>query len=357
MSNGFFVRIYFVVFAYWPSCCKRKVLRKMRIIEVLSALALILTLHIPVIAQELKPRKELSGHSDEIMVLSVRSDGKALASGGADGSILFWDTDDYKIIRSVRAHNPFPTRSIVFSKDGKVLVSCGDDKTIKFWDAANGASIKSIDTSEVITCIRTSPDGKLLACGTMSGNVVFFDMKTRMRIKTLREHKGLVSSLAFDNKGAIMASCSWDRSIKTWDATKILMNKDLALEKRSLLVVRLSPDGKVLASAGDDREIKLRDVSSGKLLLTLKGHGDYVYDISFSSDGKFLASGDADGTLKFWDLTDGKNLASVASAHDRIVRSIEFFPDNKRIITGGGNSVIRLWDVSDWTSRPKTREK
>ena len=82
--------------------------------EVLSAFALMLTLHIPILAQEAKLQKDLRGHSDEIMALSIRSDGKMLASGGADGSLFFWDTIDNKVIRSVRAHSPFPTRGIVF---------------------------------------------------------------------------------------------------------------------------------------------------------------------------------------------------------------------------------------------------
>lgn len=64
--------------------------------------------------------------------------------------------------------------------------------------------------------------------------------------------------------------------------------------------VKFSPDGKLLATGSFDRTIKLWDTASGQELATLTGHGDRVWRVAFSPDGKTLASASADRTVKLW---------------------------------------------------------
>ena len=64
-----------------------------------------------------------------------------------------------------------------------------------------------------------------------------------------------------------------------------------------------SPDGKRLASASYDRTVKVWDATSGQETLTLKGHTGYPQSVAFSPDGKRLASASWDRTVKLWDVT------------------------------------------------------
>jgi len=66
--------------------------------------------------------------------------------------------------------------------------------------------------------------------------------------------------------------------------------KDIKAHKSYVNSVSFSPDGKLLASGSYDNTIKLWEVATGKLLKTLEGHKDDVYSVSFSPDGKLLAS-------------------------------------------------------------------
>ena len=62
--------------------------------------------------------------------------------------------------------------------------------------------------------------------------------------------------------------------------------------------VKFSPDSRLIASASFDKSIKLWDGRTGAFLTTLRGHVQAVYQIAWSADSRLLVSGSADSTLK-----------------------------------------------------------
>ncbi|MFC1636202.1 WD40 repeat domain-containing protein, partial [Planctomycetota bacterium] len=60
----------------------------------------------------------------------------------------------------------------------------------------------------------------------------------------------------------------------------------------------VSPDGKRIASGSFDKTVKVWDASTGAELMTLQGHNGAVYSVMFSPDGKRIASGGYDKTVK-----------------------------------------------------------
>src|SRR5690348_11122647 len=70
--------------------------------------------------------------------------------------------------------------------------------------------------------------------------------------------------------------------------------------------VAFSPKGDVLATGSFDNTVKLWDFKSGKEKLTLKGHTAPVYSVAFSPDGTMIASASQDKTIRVWNPSDGK---------------------------------------------------
>ena len=84
-----------------------------------------------------------------------------------------------------------------------------------------------------------------------------------------------------------------------------------------------SPDGKYLATASYDKTAKVWDAATGKELATIAGHAGPVEAVAFSPDGKILATGSYDRTVKLWDWVAGKELASF-DRHTNMIRSLAY---------------------------------
>lgn len=75
--------------------------------------------------------------------------------------------------------------------------------------------------------------------------------------------------------------------------------------------VVVSPDGKLLASGSYDNTVKLWEIESRKEIASLTGHTSHVYSVAFSPDGKLLASGSHDYKVKLWDVVKKSEISTL----------------------------------------------
>ena len=278
----------------------------------------------------------LIGHKGDVFSVAFGIDGKILASASRDGTIILWDLSNPKA--PSRFGEPLArsttgiVNSIAFGSLNGVgrLASATDERTITIWTTIRPEfpiTLTSIATAQVVTSIAFNPDGQMLATGSLDGSIIVWDMAfpTPLQIgKKLGERWVDPWSVIFSPNGLTLAAGYEDGSITLWDVSDLnssVQVSDLLTAHRSdVMTLAFSPNSKILASGSNDNTIILWNVSNVRLpsLVSepLDSQSDEVKSVAFSPDGRVLASGSCgkrsdgrcvEGEIILWDVSDPRS--------------------------------------------------
>jgi predicted negative regulator of RcsB-dependent stress response len=167
---------------------------------------------------------------------------------------LAWLVNKVGEVATISGHDD-SVRSVAFSPDGRLLVSEAADRTI-VWDVVSGKPVKLSPAQ--VTAVRsdTTPDGRLKA--NISGTrIAIVDVPSVRLLHTLSGHRDSVYSVAFSPDGRLLASGSLDKTVKIWEVASGRLLHTLSGHSYSVYSVAFSPDGRLLASGSGDNTVKI----------------------------------------------------------------------------------------------------
>ena len=143
----------------------------------------------------------LVGHTAGIQSVAFSPDGRALASGSRDGTVIVWDVADpaHPSLRHRLEGNAGAVWAVAYSPDGKTIASGNDDGTVKLWDPATGRERCTLvgHTAKVGT-LAFSPDGSVLATGDAQGHDPPLAARARRWLIDFRQVSSAVLATKFD---------------------------------------------------------------------------------------------------------------------------------------------------------------
>jgi WD40 repeat protein len=250
-------------------------------------------------------------------VVALAPDGRTLAAGGLDGSVLLWDRATGRLLtrlfvspqakgfaelveaaRTVWGKLPprYPesVRSLAFSPDGRLFVTASSRGAVRVWGTAGWREVCAFAGDPWPAGWATfSPRGELVTGS--GGQVQFRDPHTgKVRFPPLGAKEDWpVACTAFmgKGKGEVLAVAHKDHRIRLWDLEKRRQKGELIGHQDQVAALAFSPDRKTLASASHDRTVKLWSVAAAAEVASLEAHGGKVHCLAFSPDGTTLASG------------------------------------------------------------------
>jgi microtubule-associated protein-like 6 len=117
-----------------------------------------------------------SGEKSQLWGLDTHpTDTKIFISGGDDGRVIVWDSDNRKFVNSAKVPQPGKVRSVAISPDGKQVAVGTFEGNVYVYDesilAPNNFDVqpivqKPVGKKEEIAVLKYSPDGKWLAVGS-----------------------------------------------------------------------------------------------------------------------------------------------------------------------------------------------
>jgi WD40 repeat protein len=288
-----------------------------------------------------KEVRRIPAAQPQLADLRFTPDGTALFSaGGAGLPIRLWDVGSGRELR--RVGGPGEGERLTLSRDGQVLASGGANGYPAYlWDAASGACRHKLGAAkrplQGHAAQALSPDGKLLAEAGAGETVHLWDTGTGKTVLTCTasDHVG---ALAFSPDGKLLAGGSlYLNTVHLWDvATGRELTPDVG-HHREVVALTLSPGGKLLASNGHDGRVRLWDAATGRQLRAWPGPNHPAGALAFSPDGRALAFNEG-GRLGLWSPATGRRLLRVEGAGRCDL--VAFTPDGRALFGCG----YPLWD-------------
>lgn len=296
------------------------------------------------------PELTYAHHTALVWIVRWSPDGKYIASGSQDGTMLVWRADSGETTLSVRStvqpaqSDDYPW-SIAWSprRDQKVAVSFVDG-TIQVLDASSGQRISSLNApAPVVTKLAWSPGEHYLAVGGSDSIVRVYEYPGWKVVTTYQEHTDTIKALAWALDGQTIASGSEDTTIRLWEPlsghTKLIYKG----HSNGIGSLSWSSDGTRLVSTASDQTAKVWQVSTGTTLYTYNPPGGApIGEASWSHNDRTIAVYGGDANIYLLDALTGKVKGSYFTG---VVYSLSWSPDDTRIVTGSYNKVAQIWRI------------
>lgn len=199
--------------------------------------------------------------------------------------------------------------------------------------------------SNSVASVAHNPNGQILASGSYDNTIKLWNLTKNKEIRTFKGHSAWVAAVAITPNNKSLVSSSYDNTIKLWNMVNGQQIRTFKGHSDSIGALLVTKDGKTIISGSFDRTIKLWNLNNGEEIRTLSGHSLRVSSIAISPDNKVLVSGSDDRTIKIWNLVTGE-LIRTLEAHKDKVSSVAISPDGKTLVSGSYDRSIKLWNLA-----------
>ncbi|XP_059626163.1 transcriptional corepressor LEUNIG_HOMOLOG-like isoform X2 [Cornus florida] len=273
--------------------------------------------------------------------------------------------------------------------DGRDLYGLKQSLTEHKAESSKGFSfgeVGCIRTGNKVTCCHFSSDGKLLASAGHDKKAVLWNMDTLQTESTPEEHQYLITDVRFRPNSTQLATASFDKSVRLWDAanpsyclhaytghSSHVMSLDFHPKKNDLFCfcdsnndirywninpfscarvskggsaqVRFQPIIGRLLAAASDKVVSIFDVETDRQTHSFQGHSGMVNYLCWDLNGDYLASV-SEESVKVWSLNSGECIHELNSNGNQF-HSCVFHPSYSALLVIGGMRSLELWNMAE----------
>eukprot|EP00347_Sterkiella_histriomuscorum_P002397 403368319 len=287
---------------------------------------------------------------NKINSISINTSGEWIALASRElGQLFVWEWKSETYVMKQQGHF-FDLNTIAYSPDGALIATGGDDGKVKLWTTKNCLCFVTFSdhTAQVtdlkfipkkgnavlssilqalkltqFTCLSIDSTGDLVCAGAMDPfEVYIWSLRTGQLIDTLSGHTGPISCVQFAQQGSLLATGSWDHTVRVWDIFEKKGIIDTLSHSSEVIAVDFHANNKDMVSTTLSGQMYMWQADEGHLIGTIDCKNDL-----------------AGGRMRD-DRTTAKN-----STKNKHFNSIAISPNGDFIIGGGNSKNICLYDM------------
>ena len=217
-------------------------------------------------------------HGERVSSVGFSPDGTRVVTAGYDKTARVWKTSDGSLFFPPLPHN-HRVDFACYRPDGSAILTTtsgeGELSVSTLWNATSGESITKFTNhrSWYVLHVDFHPSGDRVCCAG-SVTAINWDLETGAATTSALRHRGMVSQVRFSPDGHLLATASWDNTARVWDAATGQPVSPPIKHRDWVTSVEFSPDSDQLITASRDGTSRIVD------LTTMLESGDDLVGIS-----------------------------------------------------------------------------
>jgi WD40 repeat protein len=315
----------------------------------------------------------LRGHKNTVFSVGFVEKGRYLVSASRDRTLRLWDTETGVTMRVLQGHTASVSGIAILKKH---IYSASNDGLVMRWNYNLPYQYEvnlPNKSEEQAYSTAIAPDGNSVAVGFADGTLRLYALqKSRSKpryewkqgykwepewSKKYKEaHGNSIPNITFNPKGTLLASASFDGTVKLWKVNSHSNKGDILQEQQTfnhqeahVNAVAFSPDGNTLA-----HQVHVNAVTfspDGNTLATVSNVATYDYDDEkwTYSDGQIGLFTVGTNQKRFFLLHEWEPLNHEGELNHEWeqLNSVSFNKTGEQLLSTSEHNV-RLWNISNW---------
>ena len=209
--------------------------------------------------------------------------------------------------------------------------------------------VEIVDFAEHSGNIRTldfCPEDVIIASGSYDGTVKVWDIASEEVIVDFAEHENNIRAVAFSPEGSRIASASVDNTVKVWNSETGDVEVDFTEHEESVYTAVFSPEGDKIVSGGWDRTLKIWIAETGEVISEFNDFSASIRTADFSNESSLVAAGSWDGTVKIWVL-DSEEQIGEFGFEEGSAEAVSFSPEGEQLAAVSSEGQVVIWNLVD----------
>uniref|UniRef100_A0A672SER8 Periodic tryptophan protein 2 homolog n=1 Tax=Sinocyclocheilus grahami TaxID=75366 RepID=A0A672SER8_SINGR len=239
---------------------------------------------------------------------------------------FLWNTNSGLCFVTFTEHSSSVT-NVAFTSSGFVVVSASLDGTVRAFDLHRYRNFRTMTSPRPaqFSSLAVDSSGELVCAGSQDSFEIFlWSMQTGRLLEVLSGHEGPVSNLCFSPVQSVLASVSWDKTVRLWDMLDSWETKETLRLTSDGLAVTYRPDGQELAVASLDGEITFWNPQTGGQAGSIAGRHD-------------LQMG----------RKETEKITAKQSAKGKSFTSLCYSADGESILAGGQSKFVCIYNIKE----------